>query len=62
MMKFSKPGYLVVGVSLLLFGVITMASPPASHYHLLKTVSLPAAPGGTEYFDYITVDSAARRV
>ena len=61
-MKFSRLAYLVVGVSLLLFSAHAIASPPAVHYHLLKTVPLPAAPGGSEYFDYITVDSAARRV
>jgi len=31
-------------------------------YHLLRKVSLGAAPGGGEYFDYITFDPAARRV
>jgi YVTN family beta-propeller protein len=31
-------------------------------YHLLKKIPLGAAPGGGEYFDYITVDAAARRV
>jgi hypothetical protein len=32
-------------------------------YHLLKTFKFGAAPGSTrEYFDYITVDSSARRV
>jgi DNA-binding beta-propeller fold protein YncE len=36
--------------------------PAAAGYHLLKTVSLPPAPGGAEYFDYITVDAPARRV
>src|SRR6266849_9428806 len=61
-MKFSSLGRLAVGVSFLLFGAYTLASPPAVSYHLLKKVPLPAAPGGTEYFDYITVDSAARRV
>jgi len=35
---------------------------PAAHYHLLKKIPLGAAPGGGEYFDYITVDAAARRV
>jgi DNA-binding beta-propeller fold protein YncE len=34
----------------------------AGGYHLLKKVPLGAAPGGGEYFDYITVDSDARRV
>lgn len=31
-------------------------------YHLLRKVSLGAAEGGGEYFDYITFDSASRRV
>jgi len=35
--------------------------PAAPGYHLLKTVSLPPAPGNIEYFDYITVDAEARR-
>src|ERR1700687_1548497 len=43
-------------------GTIALASPPGSGYHLIKKVSLGAAPGGGEYFDYVTVDSAARRV
>src|SRR5436190_21797983 len=30
-------------------------------YHLLKKIPLGAAEGGGEYFDYITVDAAARR-
>src|SRR5205823_1970568 len=34
----------------------------ASSYHLLKTIPLPAAPGGDEYYDYLTVDAEARRV
>src|SRR6202521_6284576 len=46
-----------------LLGILTLASPPAVHYHLLKKVPLGAAPaGGREYFDYLTVDSNARRV
>ena len=43
-------------------GTIALASPPGPGYHLIKKVSLGAAPGGGEYFDYVTVDSAARRV
>src|SRR5262250_2947217 len=34
----------------------------AGGYHLIKKIPLGAAPGGGEYFDYITVDSEARRV
>src|ERR1035438_1834076 len=33
----------------------------AAGYHLLKKVPFGAAEGGGEYFDYITVDAAARR-
>jgi hypothetical protein len=36
--------------------------PPESGYHLVKKISFGAAPGGGEYFDYINVDAAARRV
>src|SRR5258708_32156232 len=61
-MKFSTLVRLGVGMSFLLFGAYTLASSPAVSYHLLKKVPLAAAPGGIEYFDYITVDSAARRV
>jgi DNA-binding beta-propeller fold protein YncE len=39
-----------------------LTAAPAGGYHLIKTVPLGAAEGGGEYFDYITVDSAARRV
>src|SRR5258708_7768377 len=51
---------LVVGVAWLGAHVSTAAA--AGGYHLLKKVPLGASPGGGEYFDYITVDSAARRV
>jgi DNA-binding beta-propeller fold protein YncE len=49
-------------VSCALLGAVALASPPGPGYHLIKKVSLGAAPGGGEYFDYVTVDSAARRV
>jgi DNA-binding beta-propeller fold protein YncE len=45
-----------------LTGVSARPKPADSGYHLLKTVSLPPAPGGGEYFDYISVDPVARRV
>jgi len=41
---------------------IAQATPPGPGYHLIKTVELGAAPGGGEYFDYVTVDAVARRV
>src|SRR5271169_2740541 len=44
-------------------GILAVASPPEVHYHLLKKAPLGAAAGGgREYFDYVTVDSKARRV
>src|SRR5260370_13420710 len=50
-------------VSVLLLGILAIASPPPVHYHLLKKVPLGAAAGGgREYFDYLTVDSHGRRV
>jgi DNA-binding beta-propeller fold protein YncE len=61
-MKFINLGRIAVVLAFLLFGNYSFAKPPAVSYHLLKKVPLAAAPGGIEYFDYITVDSAARRV
>jgi outer membrane protein assembly factor BamB len=56
-------GRLAGCLSLVLIGIIAVASPQAVHYHLLKKVPLGAAAGGgREYFDYLTVDSHARRV
>ena len=53
---------LALGVAFLLSAAFALASPPAVNYHLLKKVPLAAAPGGGEYFDYVTVDPEARRV
>jgi DNA-binding beta-propeller fold protein YncE len=45
-----------------LFGIVAARASDAS-YHLLKTYHYrPAAGADSEYFDYITVDGAARRV
>jgi hypothetical protein len=49
-------------VSFVLLGTLALAAPPGAGYHLLKKIPLGAAPGGGEYFDYVTVDSDARRV
>jgi YVTN family beta-propeller protein len=61
-MKLSRTGRLVAfGTALLLGGLAVAWS--AESYHLLKKYSIGQAEGSTrEYFDYITVDSAARRV
>ena len=50
-------------VVVLLVGGLIAARPADSGYHLLKMYMFGAAPGSTsEYYDYITVDSASRRV
>jgi hypothetical protein len=48
--------------SFALLGAVALAAPAGPGYHLIKKIPLGAAPGGGEYFDYVTVDSAARRV
>lgn len=57
-------GRVRVGVfaSFVLLGTVAMASPSESGYHLVKSVPIGAAPGDNEYFDYVTVDPAGRRV
>jgi YVTN family beta-propeller protein len=67
-MKASAFGRMIVGLIILSLGGWAASLPAGgaageSGYHLLKKYSFPAAPGADrEYFDYITVDSAARRV
>jgi DNA-binding beta-propeller fold protein YncE len=52
----------ILGCVFLLAGT-AMARPPEDRYHLLKKYALGSAEGSTgEYFDYIYVDSSARRV
>src|SRR5713226_8506285 len=61
-MKLRNVVCLVVCASFLVLGALALASPPAGNYHLLKKIPLGAAPGGGEYFDYITFDAPTRRV
>ena len=62
-MKFNGIRRFAVGVLLMLLGVVFLAMAAASGYHLLKKYTFGVAEGSTrEYFDYVTVDSAARRV
>src|SRR5437660_10855597 len=66
-MKSSTVRYWTAGFSFIIVGTSflvgsSVRQPAASGYHLLKTISLPPAPGGDEYYDYITVDAEARRV
>lgn len=61
-MSASILGRLAICAAFLVFGVVSLASPPTEGYHLIKKVQLAAAPGSGEYFDYITVDGPARRI
>jgi len=61
-MKSSRLGRLAVGLCALGLCAYLVAASGVGGYHLLKKVPLGASPGGGEYFDYITVDAAARRV
>jgi DNA-binding beta-propeller fold protein YncE len=62
-MKASRIGRITVGVVIILLGAFVFAVAGLGGYHLLKKYTFGAAEGSTrEYFDYITVDSAARRV
>jgi DNA-binding beta-propeller fold protein YncE len=61
-MMASNLGGLIVGLCILLLGAYVLTAASSGGYHLLKTIPLGAAEGGGEYFDYITVDPAARRV
>jgi DNA-binding beta-propeller fold protein YncE len=48
---------------IILLGTFSLLMAAAPGYHLLKKYTFGAAPGSTrEYFDYVAVDSAARRV
>jgi YVTN family beta-propeller protein len=61
-MKLASVGRLTFIVSLLMLAGQSLAAPRASGYHLLKKIVLGGGEGDQEYFDYITVDSSARRV
>src|SRR3981189_3789938 len=59
-MKRVSPWLAIVCIGLL--GTAALANPAGPGYHLIKKIPLGAAPGGGEYFDYVTIDCAARRV
>ncbi len=52
----------LVSVATVLVGVLSLWGSSAFDYHLVHKYEFGAAPGGREYFDYIKVDPAARRV
>jgi DNA-binding beta-propeller fold protein YncE len=62
-MKTNVLGRLAGGAVVILIGAVSLSIAAANSYHLLKKYSFGPAEGSTrEYFDYITVDSTARRV
>ena len=62
-MKCYSGARLLSTVFLILLGTSPLLMAAAKGYHLLKKYSFGAAEGSTrEYFDYITIDSALRRV
>jgi DNA-binding beta-propeller fold protein YncE len=62
-MKSKNFGRVASGALLILLGACSVLMAATNGYHLLKKYSFGAAEGSTrEYFDYVTVDSAARRV
>lgn len=61
-MKISNWLRFAVCASSLLLSAMAFTDPSIVSYHLIKTVPLSAAPGGKEYFDYITIDPAMRRL
>jgi len=62
-MKSYRLGRLAGGMLVILLGTFSLSMAATNVYHLLKKYSFGAAEGSTrEYFDYITVDSAAPRL
>lgn len=49
---------LVSWSAIILCSAPVVVRPPDGGYHLLKKYDLGAAPGGKEYWDYITFDPA----
>src|ERR1700736_3639275 len=67
MKRWALGGFAII----LFFGLFIVSSPLSTYaqqkssapgYYLIKKISLPPAPGGDEYYDYITIDADARRV
>ena len=62
-MTSNRFGHFSTGGLLVALSAASFVSAAAGGYHLLKKYSFGVAEGSTrEYFDYVTVDSAARRV
>jgi len=64
-MKLSSYAKLALAFSIVVSAACALAGSPAAGYHQIKKVAYGAAPGAgatREYFDYVIVDAAARRV
>src|SRR5260370_3996414 len=62
-MKSLKVGRIAVGLFFVLSSAFVLAMEATAGFHQVKKYPFGAAEGSTrEYFDYITVDSSARRV
>jgi YVTN family beta-propeller protein len=61
-MKLQNLGRFTVYAILLFLGGLATAGVPEGGYHLLNKYDLGAAPGGKEYWDYITFDAATRHL
>src|SRR5260370_42008376 len=62
-MKSLKVGRIAFGISFVLLSAFVLAMAATAGYHQVKKYPFGAAEGSTrEYFDYITVESSARRV
>ena len=51
--RFALGLFLALLSACFLSSVYGRPKPAASGYHLIKTISLPPAPGGGEYYDYV---------
>lgn len=51
-----------ISLAVVLVSCFAIAASPEGGYHLLKKYDLGAAPGGKEYWDYITFDPSSRRL
>lgn len=58
-MNFHRP---VVVLAILLLCGFALLGAPAQNYHLLHKYTFGAAPGGREYFDYLTFDPQSNRL
>jgi DNA-binding beta-propeller fold protein YncE len=61
-MKSSRSMAFALSLFALMLGASALVVSAAGNYRLIKKLTLETAPGDFEYFDYINVDSAARRV